>query len=69
MGKWFEVKVVRVTVLAVEVEDAEGADEDIKYAISEVGEFEEADCSGEIVDPVEIDRLKRHADEILPVSA
>lgn len=65
MSKWFEVKVVTVKVLAVEVEDDEDRSEAIMYGIGEVGDFDEVDCNGPIIDPVVLDSIKRHADEVL----
>jgi len=65
MSKWFEVRVTKTTILAVEVEDNETGDDATKYAIEEVGDFDEAEASNQIIGDVEIDRLRRHADEVL----
>lgn len=65
MTKWFEVTVTTVKVFAVEVEDDETEEHASKYATNEVSEFEEAVTVGPVVGEVEIDRLRRHADEVL----
>lgn len=65
MGKWYEVKVKITKVFAIEVEDDEGEEQATMYATAEVESFDDVDCSTEITDPVEIDRLKRHADVVL----
>jgi hypothetical protein len=67
MSKWYEVTVTAVTVLAVEVEDSEGEDEAMKVACDEVDKWDEAKCH-EVTGTEEIDRLKRHADEVLTIS-
>lgn len=68
MSKWYDVVVTTVKTIAVEVEDELGEEEAIGFACDEVGDFTEAECKGLVTDPVEIDRLKRHADEVLPIS-
>jgi hypothetical protein len=65
VSKWFEVKVTTVKVWAVEVDDDEDADMATEYVLGECSEWTDVDTSKEITDPVEIDRLKRHADEVL----
>lgn len=67
MSKWFEVKVTKVTVYAVEVEDNEGAEEAQEYALNEASGFDEVEVSPEIEGAVNIDRIRRHADEVLPI--
>lgn len=65
MSKWYEVKVVKVTVFAVEVEDVETEIDATNYALQEESGMTEAECSAQIIGEENIDRLKRHADEVL----
>jgi hypothetical protein len=65
MSKWFEVTVTSVKVYAVEVPDSEGADEATSYAMNEASDISEIECSPEITGYENIDRIKRHADEVL----
>ncbi|TCS35838.1 hypothetical protein EDC30_109137 [Paucimonas lemoignei] len=67
MSKWFEVKVTKVTVYAVEVEDDEDADKAQEYALNEADGFDEVEVSPEIVGAENIDRIRRHADETLEI--
>jgi hypothetical protein len=69
MSKWFEVKVTKTTVFAVEIEDNETEDQAAKYALDEAGEFDEAITDGPIVGDENIDRLRRHADEVLDLGS
>lgn len=67
MSKWFEVKVSRVTVFAIEVDDDEEGSIAEEIALGEVsGSWDDVETSKAITDPVEIDRLRRHADEVFP---
>lgn len=65
MSKWFEVKVVNVTFIAVEVGDGECEDDAIEVARDEMMDVTEIECTGERTTPDQIDSLKRHADMIL----
>jgi hypothetical protein len=67
MSKWFEVKITKVTVLAVEVEDHEDAEDAQGYAIDYKGDFDEIETSSEIAGDENIDRIRRHADEVLTI--
>lgn len=67
MSKWFEVKITKVTVYAVEVEDHEGEEQAQQYAIDEASGFDDVSVSPEIVGEENIDSIRRHADEILSV--
>lgn len=65
MSKWFEVKVTKVTVYAVRVPDGEGEEEAQMAAADDAGDFDTVDSSGPIKGDENIDRLRRHADEVL----
>lgn len=67
MTKWYEVKITSVQVFAVEVEDCDGEDEAMEAAQNEVSEWTEIECSPEITSSEDIDRMKRYADEVLPL--
>jgi hypothetical protein len=64
MSKWFEVKVTTVKVFAVEVEDDETKEMAMQYAAGEVGDFDDVEAK-EVAGEVAIDRLKRHADQVM----
>lgn len=65
MSKWYDVVITTVKTVAVEVDDDLSKDDAVEFACGEVGDFTEAECKGVVTDPVEIDRLKRHADLVL----
>jgi hypothetical protein len=64
MSKWFEVTATIVKTYAIEVKNNEGREDAYQSVIDDLDEFIELNAI-EIVGDVEIDRLKRHADDIL----
>lgn len=65
MSKWYEVSITTTTVYAVEVADDEGQEDARQYAIDEADGFGDSTVSDEIVGEEDIDRVRRHADEVL----
>lgn len=64
MSKWFEVKVTTVNVYAVKLGD-EATEEDAMRTVSEeVDDFDEMECKP-VEGEISIDRLKRHAYEVI----
>jgi hypothetical protein len=69
MSKWYEVKVIAVTVFAVEVEDDEDESNAMEYATNGIkGGDISAECSSLIEDQVQLDSIKRHAEEVLSLA-
>lgn len=73
MSKWYEITVKAWEVVVVEVKDDEGEEEATQAAFDEgsftfVAEKEVAEIAL-LSTPEQIDRAKRHADEVSPLPA